>query len=158
MLLGGWRHNMSKLKSLLQNSKLNEAQNESEEDLTRAFGVGYFVDPSGKLHNLGLGKTHEEWASEHNTNVKDLINRGWTRIRDFGHSSMRYVQGDSNKYDNIWYVIDIAEQSKKNKVIYWVNNNRIELIKSKTGWETSDGRKIGDITESKLRTIPVIAS
>ena len=89
-----------KIEDHLVNSNLSEAKKQGKnQNVTEAFGIGYFVDPSGKVQSLGKGVTHEEWAGKKDNTVKDLINRGWTRMRNFGSSSLNYVQGDSDKFD-----------------------------------------------------------
>lgn len=150
---------MAKLEDYLGNSQLDEAKKgHPDRDVVKAFGRGYFVDPSGKLYDIGAGKTHEEWASERNSTVQELIDKGWTRIRNFHSPSMNYIQGDSDSTNNIWYLVDLAEQVGKRRILFWVGRQRIELIKKNNEWETPDGRKIGEITESKIRTVPVIVA
>lgn len=146
-----------RLEDFLEKSKLSEAKKSHEsKGVLEAFGIGYWVDSSGELHNLGKGKTHEEWANERNSTVAELIDRGWTRIRNFGSSAMNYVQGDSNRFDNIWYVIDVAEQANKNHIIYHVGRQRIELVRKDGKWVTPDGTELGEITESKHRIVSEI--
>lgn len=147
-----------KLEDYLEKSNLDEAKKKHpDKDITTAFGTGYFVDPSGKLHVIGKAITHEEWANNQNNTVNDLLDRGWTRIRNFG-PSINYVQGDSNKLNNIWYLIELADKMNETKIVYTHNKNRIELVKKDNRWETIDGKEIGDITEGRLRISPPVVT
>ncbi|MBD3404697.1 MAG: hypothetical protein GF411_01020 [Candidatus Lokiarchaeota archaeon] len=136
-------------KIMLQNSQLREAQGKSGDDLINAFGTGYFVDRDGQLYNIGKAKTHEEWANQRDTTTNDLLDRGWTRIRNFG--AFDYIQGDSRTLDNIWYLIEIADKVNKNRIIYTYDRNRIELIKHDDDkWRAINGKEIKDIIECKI--------
>lgn len=145
-----------KLNELLKSSMLDEAKKKDDRAVA-AFGVGYFVDPDGNLYSTGFGKTHEQWAEENrDCSVSDLIRRGWTRIRDFGPGMDRIVQGDALNYSNIWYLVDVAENSNKRKILFYhgPNGKRIEFTKTKDGWVADDGRKLEEITESRIRICP----
>jgi len=146
-----------KLEDLLKQSKLDEAK-KNHEGAEIAFGTGYFVDPSGKLYDIGEKITHEGWANKRGQTVNDLIDRGWTRMRNFNSSTMNYVQGDSNNINNIWYLIDLADHVGKNRIIFWVGRHRFDLSKRDGKWESDNGRGIEELTESKLRTTsPIFA-